>query len=81
MKKGSLTDMTQATWMGIDPGLARIGWAVLAGEETESPQLLDCGVIETDKNLPTPERLLEIERDMARQPKPISPISYNICLT
>jgi crossover junction endodeoxyribonuclease RuvC len=64
MKKGSLTDMTQATWMGIDPGLARIGWAVLAGEETESPQLLDCGVIETGKNLPTPERLLEIERDM-----------------
>ena len=56
--------MTQATWMGIDPGLARIGWAVLEGEETESPQLLDCGLIETEKNLSTPERLLEIEKDM-----------------
>jgi crossover junction endodeoxyribonuclease RuvC len=56
--------MTQITWLGIDPGISRLGWAVISGEETETPYLLDCGTIETDKSLPTPARLLEIETDL-----------------
>lgn len=52
------------TWLGLDPGLALIGWAVLVGNEGENPQLAGCGVIETHKDLSTPQRLLEIERDM-----------------
>ena len=51
-------------WLGLDPGLALIGWAVLETGEQEQPQLLDCGTIETDKNLSTSQRLLEIEQDM-----------------
>jgi crossover junction endodeoxyribonuclease RuvC len=51
-------------WLGLDPGLALIGWAVLESGELEQPQLLDCGTIETHKNLSTPQRLLEIEQDM-----------------
>lgn len=51
-------------WIGIDPGLAIIGWAILEGENNESPLLLDYGIIETDKGLSTSERLLEIETDM-----------------
>ncbi|ACK65548.1 Crossover junction endodeoxyribonuclease RuvC [Rippkaea orientalis PCC 8801] len=54
----------EQTWLGIDPGLAIIGWAVLQGKETEIPQLIDYGIIETNKSLPTAARLLEIEGDM-----------------
>jgi crossover junction endodeoxyribonuclease RuvC len=52
-------------WLGLDPGLARIGWAVIEGESGQAPQLLDYGVIETEKNLSTSARLLEIEQDLS----------------
>ena len=52
------------TWLGIDPGLATIGWAFLEEVRAENARLLDYGTIETSKELTTPERLLEIERDM-----------------
>lgn len=51
-------------WLGIDPGLAIIGWAVLSSLEQQSLELLDYGTIETHKDLPTPARLLEIEEDI-----------------
>ncbi|WP_030005879.1 crossover junction endodeoxyribonuclease RuvC [Picosynechococcus sp. NKBG042902] len=50
-------------WLGIDPGLAIIGWAVLEEQGQTLPQILDYGIIETAKNLSTPQRLLEIEQD------------------
>jgi crossover junction endodeoxyribonuclease RuvC len=67
------------TWLGIDPGLAIVGWAFLETISRhniiypklslENPlleaKLLDYGTIETSKKLTTPERLLEIEQDMA----------------
>ncbi|MBF2057648.1 MAG: crossover junction endodeoxyribonuclease RuvC [Cyanobacterium sp. T60_A2020_053] len=49
-------------WLGIDPGLAIIGWAVLAGEEG-APHLVEYGIITTAKTLSTGERLAEIETD------------------
>ena len=52
------------TWLGIDPGLATIGWAFLEQLKAENVQLLEFGTIETSKELTTPERLLEIEQDM-----------------
>ncbi|WP_013320540.1 crossover junction endodeoxyribonuclease RuvC [Gloeothece verrucosa] len=52
-------------WLGLDPGLARIGWAVLEIDEPLPAQLLDYGTIETSKRCPTPERLLEIEKDIS----------------
>lgn len=52
------------TWLGIDPGLATIGWAFLVEIEETEVQLLQFGTIETSKELTTPERLLEIEQDM-----------------
>lgn len=51
-------------WLGIDPGLAIIGWALLAGDDARGIDLLDYGTIETDKTRPTPARLVEIERDV-----------------
>ena len=50
--------------LGIDPGLAIIGWAILQGEPSEKANLIDCGTIETAKDLSTPQRLVEIEKDM-----------------
>jgi crossover junction endodeoxyribonuclease RuvC len=51
-------------WLGIDPGLAIIGWAILEGEETETPHLIEYGTIETNKQLSTCQRLVELERDL-----------------
>ena len=52
------------TWLGIDPGLAIIGWAFLKEVRNGNIQLLEYGTIETSKELTTSERLLEIEQDM-----------------
>ena len=52
------------TWLGIDPGLATIGWAFLEEIKAEEVRLLQFGTIETSKQLTTPQRLLEIEQDM-----------------
>lgn len=52
------------SWLGIDPGLAIVGWAVLQETNTNTPALLDYGTIETPKVLSTPQRLLEIESDV-----------------
>ena len=51
-------------WLGIDPGLAIIGWAILEDNEPKEPSLIDYGTIETHKGIPTPSRLLEIADDM-----------------
>ena len=51
------------TWLGIDPGLAIIGWAFLE-EKVQDVSLLEYGTIETSKELTTPQRLLEIEQDI-----------------
>lgn len=51
-------------WLGIDPGLATIGWAILEGEKIPIPNLIEYGIIETDKGLPTCERLTELELNL-----------------
>ncbi len=52
------------TWLGIDPGLATIGWAFLEEVKALDARLLEYGTVETSKQLTTSERLLEIEQDM-----------------
>ncbi len=51
-------------WLGIDPGLATIGWAILEGEKSPIPNLIEYGTIETDKRLSTCERLTELELNL-----------------
>jgi crossover junction endodeoxyribonuclease RuvC len=51
-------------WLGIDPGLATIGWAFLQELKDGNVQLWEFGTIETNKQLTTSQRLLEIERDI-----------------
>lgn len=49
--------------LGIDPGLATIGFAILDATPKEK-RLIDVGVIRTPAGLAVPERLLEIHKDM-----------------
>ncbi|MGK7874668.1 MAG: crossover junction endodeoxyribonuclease RuvC [Xenococcaceae cyanobacterium] len=60
-------------WLGIDPGLAIIGWAILSEQGQENPSLIDCGTIETSKELSTPQRLVEIEKDLVALVKEFQP--------
>ncbi|AFZ48734.1 Holliday junction endonuclease RuvC [Cyanobacterium stanieri PCC 7202] len=60
-------------WLGIDPGLAIIGWAVLEGDDMISPRLIDYGITETDKKYSTGHRLREIEEDFTELFKEFKP--------
>jgi crossover junction endodeoxyribonuclease RuvC len=52
------------SWLGIDPGLAIVGWAILEEVSWGTPSLIDYGTVQTEKGLSTPKRLLEIETDI-----------------
>lgn len=49
--------------LGVDPGFATIGFALLQ-KETGGQRLLNCGVITTPAGRPLPARLLQISQDM-----------------
>ena len=49
--------------IGIDPGLARVGYGIIE-VQNEKKVLLDCGVIETNKELQEEYRLFEIYKDL-----------------
>ncbi|ACB54558.1 putative RuvC-like Holliday junction resolvase [Crocosphaera subtropica ATCC 51142] len=51
-------------WLGIKPSISNLGWAVIEGEPTEEPNMVDFGLIETDSHDPLPYRLGEIETDL-----------------
>lgn len=53
--------------LGLDPGLARLGFAILQCEKTmvrQSPVLLDFGIIQTASHTPIGERLCTIYQDL-----------------
>ena len=49
--------------LGIDPGLARVGYGVIDFYE-DRKVMLDCGIISTDKNKIEADRLVEIAKDL-----------------
>jgi crossover junction endodeoxyribonuclease RuvC len=53
--------------LGIDPGLASTGWAILYQDKT--PALLARGCFTTDKKIPLSSRLLAISREINRLTK------------
>ena len=65
--------MTQESWLGIDPGLAIVGWAVLEEATGNIPDLIDYGTVETEKGIATPQRLLEIETDITELVREFKP--------
>lgn len=51
-------------WLGLDPGLGTMRWAVLEETAEELPLLVDYGQIQTAPKRPTSERLWELEQDL-----------------
>ncbi|MBD2578404.1 crossover junction endodeoxyribonuclease RuvC [Oscillatoria sp. FACHB-1406] len=54
-------------WLGLDPGLAKLGWAVLDPPSDKSkslPFLVEYGTIATAKSHSTAQRLVELEQDL-----------------
>ena len=49
--------------LGIDPGLARVGYGVIETSEG-AQQMLDCGIIRTDPGTSEGDRMVEIARDL-----------------
>ena len=47
--------------LGIDPGLARVGYGVIKISQGQQ-EMLDCGIIRTDTNQNEGQRLVEISR-------------------
>ncbi len=50
--------------LGIDPGLATTGWAIVDFDKECNPIVVDYGAIITPKGVPVPQRLLEIYSDL-----------------
>ena len=50
--------------LGIDPGLARVGYGLIDSTNNEL-NMLDCGIISTDKNLLEGDRMVEISEDLS----------------
>ncbi len=50
--------------LGIDPGMAIVGWAVLDTDSDEKATLVAAGSVQTDKNKTDAQRLMEVYQDM-----------------
>lgn len=57
--------------LGVDPGLSNLGWAIV--EDKDPPNLIDFGLIKTEKNLKEEERLLKIYKKLKEIYKNYSP--------
>lgn len=59
--------------LGIDPGVATTGWAVVDFNKDGYPKPIDYGVISTSKKLCLSERLCEIYKDISELVKKYKP--------
>jgi len=50
--------------LGIDPGFARVGWAVIEKIKNEKLKIKNCGCIETFKNIASQERLVDVYKQV-----------------
>jgi crossover junction endodeoxyribonuclease RuvC len=64
--------------LGIDPGLATTGWAVVDFNKDGKPNPVDYGAITTPKEMETSQRLVEIYEDMKELVKKFKPESAGI---
>ena len=63
--------------LGIDPGLATVGFGVIEANHGEL-KYLDCGVIKTAANLELPERLSIIRNDMLELIESVKPDAVGV---
>ena len=59
--------------IGIDPGMAIVGYSILDCEAESKNILVNCGSIQTDKTLSNATRLLEIYNDLSHLLKTYKP--------
>ncbi|KUK67313.1 MAG: Holliday junction resolvase [candidate division WS6 bacterium 36_33] len=64
--------------LGIDPGLATTGWAVVDFNKDGKPNPVDYGAITTPKEMETSQRLAEIYEDMIELVRKFKPESAGI---
>src|SRR3954462_5087094 len=57
-------DLVQEFVLGIDPGLSRCGYCVLAVEGRGDSRAVAAGVLTTPTDLPVPQRLAMLQRDV-----------------
>jgi len=50
--------------LGLDPGIATLGFGIIEAEQNTVPQLVEYGVIKTPKNTPMGDRLKIIHEDI-----------------
>ena len=50
--------------LGIDPGYAIVGWGVIEKLSNGKCVVVNYGAITTDKDMPFPDRLLKIKKDL-----------------
>jgi len=63
--------------MGIDPGLARVGWAVIESQNSKV-KIQNCGCIETSKGTKPQERLADVYKQVYALIKKYKPDSLAI---
>lgn len=62
-KRGGVNTASKIV-LGIDPGYARMGWAVIEVDERGGSALIACGCIETEKDEPHERRLAQIASEI-----------------
>jgi crossover junction endodeoxyribonuclease RuvC len=50
--------------LGIDPGIARVGFGVVGVQKSSNPTFVECGLITTEPKTDLAQRLLEISQDL-----------------
>jgi crossover junction endodeoxyribonuclease RuvC len=65
------------TILGIDPGFARVGWAILTVQSSKF-KVQGCGCIETSKHTPSQERLVDVYKQVCSLIKKYKPDSLAI---
>lgn len=59
--------------LGIDPGTATTGYALIKKQKNNSFEIIDFGVIKTHKNKTDSERLFELQKDLQKIIKKFKP--------
>jgi crossover junction endodeoxyribonuclease RuvC len=65
------------TILGIDPGFARVGWAIIEGK-SQKLKVVSCGCIETSKDQESQERLVSVYKQVCSLIKKYQPESLAI---
>lgn len=74
---------TKRRVLGIDPGLARLGWAII-DSSARKPVLIGCGCLETPAGTPIERRLLLLFRrlnDIVREYRPTEVVVEKLFFT